>query len=313
MSDYCIIGGGGFIGTHIIKQLCEKKAGSITVIGRRPVESLSMPGNVNYVQGDYKDPETLKKIISDSSKIIHLAYASVPKTSFDHPVMDILDNLPSTVTLLEEAIKKNVSKLVFVSSGGTVYGDSEGLPLSETHSTAPKSPYGISKLSAEKYMQMYHMIYGLPCVCVRPSNAYGPGQLPFRGQGFISTAMASIIQGKELSLFGKRGTVRDYIYVTDLAAGIIAALENGVPGEIYNIGTGIGMDNMQILDEISKYCKQEIKINFMPERSFDVNNNILDSSKLMKASGWKPEISIESGIKHTWNYIQTYLKDTENQ
>jgi UDP-glucose 4-epimerase len=199
-----------------------------------------------------------------------------------------------------------IKRIVTVSSGGVIYGKAIEIPISEDHPTNPVSPYGISKLAIEKYAMMFYELKSLPVICVRPSNAYGNGQKPFIGQGFIATAIASVINQKEIVFFGDPGTIRDYIHVTDVADGIIAALENGKIGMCYNIGTGIGKDNKEILDIIQSFAKPanlDINIRKLPLRQYDVPVNILNSDKLKKDTDWEPNIPLIDGIETTWNWF----------
>ena len=187
---------------------------------------------------------------------------------------------------------------------GTVYGIAGSLPISEEHPTHPISPYGITKLAIEKYAGMFHALYNLPVTIVRPGNAFGEGQFAFTGQGFIATAVQSILTGKKIEVFGKHGTVRDYLHVEDVARGIIAALEYGEPGQAYNIGSGIGKDNLAVLEVFRPLAGKEgypIEISFLPPRKFDVPANVLDSRKLISISGWQPRISFEEGVERIWS------------
>ena len=233
----CIIGGSGFIGLHLVKILIDQGK-DVIVIGRSKIPSRTLPVGVIYISGDFGDKDFLKEVLINVDEIIDLSYASVPKTSFEDPVKDILNNLPSHVNLFEVASSLPIKKLVIVFSGGTVYGKAIDLPISEDHPLEPISPYGITKLVVEKYAQMYYLIKKLPVICGRPSNAYGDGQKPFAGQGFIPTVIASALEGKSITIFGENGSIRDYIHVTDVATGIAAALEKGLLGEFYNIGSG---------------------------------------------------------------------------
>jgi UDP-glucose 4-epimerase len=187
-----------------------------------------------------------------------------------------------------------------------VYGNAVRLPVTEDHPTNPISPYGITKLAVEKYALMYWKADALPVVCVRPANAYGEGQRPFIGQGFVATAIASILKGREVSIYGESGTVRDYIHVQDVSSGIIAAMENGVPGSCYNVGTGVGRSNRDVLNVLFKLA-QANKLNpvlkVMPPRQFDVAANVLSSAKLFADTGWQAEIAFEEGIERTWDWF----------
>lgn len=306
----CVIGGSGFIGLEVIRQL-QASGRKITVIGRNPQSTSLLPEGVFYRCGDYGNVIFLRSVIADVDEIIDLAYSTVPKTSFDNPLLDIETNLPQAVNLLQLASEFPIKKMVIASSGGTVYGKAQFLPITENHPTQPVSPYGITKLAIEKYAFMYHQLLKLNVVCVRPGNAYGENQKPFRGQGFIATAIASIQQNKPVIIFGEMGTIRDYIHVSDLAAGILAALDNGIPGDCYNIGTGIGSSNREILELIIPLANKEgitPQIDYLPERSFDVSANILDSSKLQKQSDWKPTIRIEQSLPKIWEFMKYYSR-----
>ena len=305
MKHCCVIGGGGFIGGHIVERLILRQR-QVTVIDTNPTPSRPGPEQVRYITGDYSAKSFLMEVLQNVDEIIHLAYSTVPKTSFEDPLQDIGDNLPATVTLLEAASTVGIDKFIMMSSGGTVYGKVDKVPIREDHTTNPISPYGITKLATEKYAVMFGELKGLPVICIRPGNAYGEGQRPFAGQGFISTAIGSILKGKEVTIFGETGTIRDYIHAADIADGIIAVLDDGTQGACYNIGTGIGRSNKDILDALAPFAASaglEIRVDTQPARPFDVPVNVLDSAKLTYETGWKASVSFEDGIEKTWNWL----------
>ncbi|HUJ79568.1 MAG TPA: NAD-dependent epimerase/dehydratase family protein [Nitrospiria bacterium] len=304
MNGCCVIGGGGFIGRHVVAALVERGR-RVTVIGRTATPMPPFPASVRYVRGDYGDRTFLDGALKGVAEVIDLAYATVPKTSYDDPVFDILSNLPPKVGVFEAAVSLRIRTLVVVSSGGVVYGTADRLPVTEAHSTNPISPYGISKLAIEKYALLYHHSRGLPAVIVRPGNAYGEGQRPFAEQGFIATAMAAILSGRAVTVFGETGTVRDYVHVEDVARGILAALDAGLAGECYNIGTGVGMSNRDLLDVIMPLARAsgfEPMIVTRPARPFDVPASVLDAGKLRERTGWAPSIPIRDGLERTWRW-----------
>lgn len=304
----CVIGGSGFIGHHLVRIL-DGQGKTLTVIGRNRLPSRTLPSGVRYIAGDYGDHYFLRGVLNDVDEIIDLAYASVPKTSFEDPVKDILNNLPPSVNLFEVASSLQIKKIVIVSSGGTIYGRAVDLPISEDHPTNPISPYGITKLAVEKYARMYHALKGLPVVCVRPANAFGEGQKPFIGQGFVATAIASALEGREINIFGEQGTIRDLVYVKDVADGIAAALNHCPPGECYNIGSGIGRSNREILEMLSTIAKSRdivLRVKVLPSRLYDVPANVLDSSKLQNETGWFPKVSLMQGLELTWTYFEEH-------
>lgn len=298
----CVIGGGGFIGRY----LCEELALSgrqVVVIGRKSTSPFNNK-NIEYHSLDVSNIDSLHDILSTCGEVIDLAYSTVPKTSFSDPIFDLQSNLPRVVALME-ALKKHLQlrRFIVVSSGGTVYGHANRLPISEYAETEPVSPYGITKLTIERYALMYHRLHGLPAVIVRPANAYGKGQQPFLGQGFIATAMGNILQEKPVTVFGEHGTIRDYVHVKDVATGIMAALQYGENGGVYNIGSGVGRSNKDIIDLIRPLAKKSNKfvtVNNEKERKFDVAANVLNFGRLLSCSGWLPQVSIDDGMLEMW-------------
>jgi len=310
MTKCLIIGGGGFIGSNVSNLLAEMGR-DVIALGRSSAFPQWLSKKVKYISGNYENRLLLRDLLKDTDELIDLAYATVPKTSFDDLVYDVLSNLPPGVGLIQEACLANLKKVVFVSSGGTVYGCAQIIPIREDHPTNPISPYGITKLTLEKYILMFNSLRGLPAVIVRPGNAYGEHQPAFRGQGFISTAIKSILLRQPVNIFGQNGAVRDYLHVEDIARGVIAALNFGQPGEVYNIGSGIGLNNMNVLKAIEPFAEAKgysIQINILPERGFDVPANILDSTKLKDISAWYPEIDFNDGVGRTWKVFSEEAK-----
>jgi len=301
----CVIGGAGFIGRAVVKELLAHGR-QVLVVGREPVALPLLPEGVEYLQNPVHDNgSVLRQALSDVDEVIDLAYATVPGTSFQDPVNDILVNLPEAVRLFELAVTMPLKKFVWISSGGTVYGRASIDLIPETYPTLPLSPYGITKLAIEKYAHMYFESKGLPIVCVRPSNAFGEGQRTYSGQGFIATAVASILDGRELMLFGEQGTIRDYLHVSDMAAGIVAALVYGQPGEVYNLGSSHGLTNRQVLDYLSPLAAEtghSVAIRVVPPRPFDVPANVLDCTKLRTETGWQPRLTFAQALTRTWTW-----------
>ena len=299
-----VIGGGGYIGMHLVNSLLATGR-RVTVMGRSKLPHYPLPSDVTYYSGDFGENELIGTLLDKNQEVIHLAYATVPNTSFDNPLADLQQNLLPTVQLFSKVAERG-GRLILVSSGGTVYGQASQFPIPENHPTNPISPYGVTKLTLEKYAHLYAVTNGLQVICVRPGNAYGVGQHPYIGQGFVSTAMASIINNKRVKIFGACGTIRDYVYVTDLAEGIVNALEHGCLSETYNIGSGIGRSNIDVIAAMSPLLGKtgsEICIEYLPERVFDVHANILDSTKLSSHTGWAPKIEFQDGLLKTRDWL----------
>lgn len=300
-----VIGGGGYIGASLLPMLAATGR-RVTVLGRKPPQIHALPEGVAYIQGDFGQAELIQDLLDRHEEVIHLAYATVPNTSYTNPLADLLQNLPPAVQLFEEIATRG-RRLLLVSSGGTVYGEARQLPIKESHPTKPISPYGVTKLTLENYAHLYAATRGLEYVCVRPSNAYGPGQQPFSGQGFIATAMASTIRGQPIRIFGQNGTVRDYLYITDLASGIVNALLHGESSETYNLGSGIGLSNRDVIEAMAPLVREigcKLEVECLPERAFDVKVNVLDAAKLQLHTGWKPTIGFDEGLRLTREWLR---------
>lgn len=306
----CVIGGTGFIGTPLTSLLV--KAGrEVIVMGRSVRPARPLPHGATYIQGDYGDRLMLKKVLSQVSEVVDLAYATAPQTSFADPVFDVIANLPPSVNLLQQAVAEHVERVVLVSSGGTVYGVARELPISEDHPKRPISPYGITKLATENYAWMFNALFDLPVVVVRPANAYGEGQRTLSGQGFIASAMRRVLEGREIEIYGEKGTIRDYIHVTDVAAGIVAALEKGIAGTAYNVGTGEGRSNLDIVKMIEALAVDAgltVRTRFLPARKFDVPANYLDSKQLHLIAGWHPRVTLQEGLERLWRALSAERK-----
>lgn len=303
MKRCVVIGGNGFIGNAVVALLSQTDR-EVIVLGRSSGIEHSLPASCRYVCGDYGNHAILQDLLLPGCEVIDLAYSTVPKTSYRDPVFDLISNLPPSVGLLQEALHAKVSKLVVVSSGGTVYGPAHSLPIDESHPTEPISPYGITKLTIDRYAVMFHRTMDLPVVVARPANAYGETQRSGSGQGFLAAAIDAILAGREVEVFGGQGTIRDYIHVGDVAHGIIAALEHGKSGEVYNIGTGKGSSHSEVIEllrEIVRPDGLELNCKVLPERRFDVPSNVLDSRKLHLASGWSHSIELQEGLRRMWN------------
>lgn len=303
--DTCVIGGAGFLGRNLVQQLCVTGR-RVLVIGRRPLIQ-QLPRDAEYRTLDIADAAAVKFTLRDIPEIFDLAYSTAPKTSFEDPIGDVLTNLPSSIALLEAVSELHPRAYVVVSSGGTVYGEPDSLPITENHQLRPLSPYGITKYALERYGALYHRSRDLPVLIARPANAYGETQDGSQGQGFIGAAVSKYLAGERIPIFGAPGTVRDYIFVSDVAKGLIAVLEKGRISEAYNIGSGLGHTNTEIVAQLAVLAAERSmatpEIEELPGRLFDVRASVLDSSKLHAVSGWRPEISLDEGMSRVLDYM----------
>ena len=259
---------------------------------------------VEYVQADLNNHALLREALTGRDIVFHLISTTIPKTSNDDPLYDIESNLIETVCLLGQCVESRVRKVVFLSSGGTIYGIPHSLPVSEESPTNPECSYGIVKLAIEKYLRLFYKLHGLEYVVVRPSNPYGPRQNPLGLQGAVSVFLGQIARGQAVTVWGDGQIVRDYIFIEDLIDGIYQAAIRGTLSRIYNIGSGQGRSLNDLIDIMGRVAERPVRVVRTAGRSFDVPAIFLDIRRAGADLGWQPRTSLENGIKRTWDFIR---------
>lgn len=296
-----VLGGCGFIGSHVVDVLCER-GHTVRVLDRQPEAFRPPKRDVEYVKGDFCDGAQLSEALMRVDAVAHLVSTTVPATSNIHPVADIDGNLISTVRLLESMRSIGIRNLVYLSSGGTVYGIPNSDLIHEDHPQNPISSYGIVKLSIEKYIHMESYLHNLrPCV-LRVSNPYGPRQGHGGVQGVIGTYLWRIARGQPIEIWGDGSVVRDFVYVRDVAELCADALESDRSG-VFNAGFGSGASILDIVRLISDAVGHEVVPVFKEGRKFDVPRAVLDITRAMQQFGWAPKISLRDGIGVTWDWV----------
>jgi UDP-glucose 4-epimerase len=300
MSTIVIFGGAGFIGSALSHLLAKTNTfDRIFAIGRSCTPKYPLHKAIKYIQGNAADAAFVVHILKRANAVVDLSYSTVPKTSFENPLLEATLNLPACINIMQQCVKSSITRYLLVSSGGTIYGNTSEPQITERHNTQPISPYGIAKLMMEKYAFFHHQNFGLPAVIARPSNPFGLNQVGERPQGFLGNAISCLISGRPVTVFGEYGTVRDYIYIEDVARGLRDCLLHGRPGQAYNIGSGLGLNNVQALALLEDvFACQFSAIERQPLRPFDVDSNVLDYSKLRLLSGWQPFYSVSAGLNH---------------
>lgn len=288
---YLLLGGSGFIGSRLAEKLSDQH--QIVVVGHQA--GLSFGNNIEYQQLDFTKCQDFTKYIQDIDVVVHMVSTIIPSDDIKNMNTEISDNVIPTITLL-----KNVSnlkkKLVFISSGGSIYGENN----EKNNEDSPLNPicnYGIIKLIIEKYIEMFGRYYGLDYKIIRPSNPYNEDIQHNKKQGLVPVVIDSIIKDKEINLYGGAETVRDYIHIDDLISGIRAILDYNGAERIFNIGTGKGYTTEELIKIIEEQIGKRAKINQLPARKCDVKKNILDISRIKKETNWQPTISLEEGIR----------------
>ena len=282
-----IVGGNGFIGSHLSDLLLEM-GWNVRVYDR--VEELFRPFNsrIEYVRGELDNRKLLEQALQGIDVAFHLASSTIPKTSNDDPAADVQSNLIATLGFLQGCVNKRVVKVVFLSTGGAIYGFPERLPISESHPINPVVSYAIVKLAIEKYLYLFNKLYNLEYIVLRPSNPYGPRQNPLSGQGLITTFLWRALNQQPLRVWGDGSVGRDYFFVTDLAhACLKAALYEG-NYRVFNIGSSCSLTINQIIEVISNICKRKLDVIYDPSRAFDAPQITLDIKQAKEHLGWCP-------------------------
>ncbi|MDD2482677.1 MAG: NAD-dependent epimerase/dehydratase family protein [Candidatus Shapirobacteria bacterium] len=301
----CIIfGGGGFIGSHLVKKLIILNYPTTVISLGKAQNNNNLKDNLNkieYLEGDIKDDKLLSKIITPDSYVFDLATSSVPSTS----AVEALNEIQSHIRLIEICCKKKVKKIIFTSSGGGVYGNKKKMPISELNHLQPASPHAIGKSTIEYFLDYHCNQNKIPYVIYRISNPYGPGQTPKVGFGLIPTLFANVLSNTPPNLYDQGKAVRDFIYIDDLVDAITISFAKKNKYNVYNTGSGTGTKIIDIWSEIKKITSSNLEPNFLPKRAFDVKKSILDISRFSKEYKWKPKINLSNGLKSTWNWIKS--------
>lgn len=300
-----VIGGNGFIGSHLVDRLL--RAGhAVRVFDRQPESHRSPLAGVEYATGDFGNRQLVAEALDGIDVAFHLASTTLPKTSNDDPAFDVRTNVVDTLGVLDACVARGVGRVVYASSGGTVYGPPAALPVDEDAPAAPMCSYGIAKLSVEKYLELYRRLRGLDYVAVRPSNPYGPRQNPGGIQGAVGVFLGVIARRRPIEVWGDGSIVRDYLYVADLADGIYrAAVAERPPHRVYNLGSGAGVSVRELIGEIEAVVGRAVDVKYQPARAFDVPAIYLDVARAGQDLGWRPTTPLREGLKETWEFIRS--------
>jgi UDP-glucose 4-epimerase len=218
-----------------------------------------------------------------------------------------------SIHLLEACRQQGIRRIVFTSSGGTVYGPARQLPIAETHPKNPINAYGISKLAVEKYLEMFHHLYGLEYAVLRPSVPYGPRQNPLGRQGAAAVFLYRVAQGLPVTIWGDGHSTRDYFYISDLVQALIAAGERELDGNrIFNIGGSEEVSLNCLLEQVEKTVGMKAIVEYQPGRKFDAARIVLDTSAARERLGWRPEVALEEGLRRTWEWMAANFDFTEH-
>lgn len=292
-----VVGGNGFIGSHFVAAAAA--AGHrITVVGHSPEPRMPhgftfafRPGGLRWLAED-------AELLRSCDLVCHFATSMTPATSNADPLADINTNLFDTVRLLEAMRLTGNRRILFLSSGGAVYGQPQYLPMDEAHPLNPLSSYGVVKSAIEQYLRLYQANYGFAATIVRPANPYGPGQTTIGQLGAVNTFVHLAQAGQPATLWGDGTTVRDFVYVSDVVALLLACAESDTTGT-YNCGGGTGTSLLNLICVVEQITGKHLERQFKPARGFDPAEVVLDISRARNAFGWQPLVSLRDGVAKT--------------
>ncbi len=292
-----VLGGGGFIGTNLCRSLAGK-AETLRAFGRRQSFPEAMRG-IEWIPGDFTDASALAAVLENCDVVFHLVSATTPASGNVDKIADLQSNVVATLHLLELCRERHVRKIVFVSSGGTIYGIPTRIPTPEDSPLNPITAYGISKLAVEKYLALYEYLHGITYCVLRVANPYGPFQTAMRNQGVVAAFLGRVLSGKPIELGGDGSITRDYVYIDDVVEALeLAAVHNG-RARVFNIGSGEGRSLHEILAAIEQVLGQMTQIRCFEGRQVDVPCNILDVGLAASDLGWHPSTSFLNGLQKT--------------
>lgn len=304
--EILITGGAGFIGSHILAQLQGRRDMDVVVFDNLSSGSKEhVPAGMELVEGDVCDEAAVDALFADHhfDAVIHLAAQTMVPTSVEQPVLDCRINLEGVLHVLEACRTHGTGHILF-SSSAAVYGDNLHIPLKETERLVPTSPYGITKMTTEHYLRVYHELYGMDATVFRFANVYGERQGEKGEGGVVSIFCKLLSQRQGITVFGDGNQTRDFVYAGDIAQAIIRAL----PLKGYhtmNVSTGQETSLNDLIRSFEKAVGYTVPVQYTAPRTGDILRSVLSNEALKRDLGFVPEMDLEEGIRRTYNWYRS--------
>lgn len=308
MNNILILGAAGFIGTNLTLELVKEPENKITAFDRAEADFSnilrSAAENVSVAHGMFDVNSDFEAITKNQDVVYHLVSTTIPGNANQHIAEEMVANVVATVKLLDACVKNKVREVVFLSSGGTVYGKENEVPLNESASTYPISSYGLQKITIEKLLYLYEYLYGLDYRIVRLANPFGPYQRPNGVLGVVTTFVYKILKEEPIVVYGDGSVVRDFIYIDDAIRGILNIANTPTDKKLFNLGSGNGTSIRQVIETISSVLHKEPIVEYRSGRKADVPVNILDIGLYESIFGELKPMTFEVGIKCTAQFMR---------
>ncbi len=305
-----VLGGCGFLGLHLVERLVRQEGYAVRVLDPHSRETPELQNLARtfplelIAERSTNNTALLHEVLDGVDALFCFLGATTPAESTTNPLQDVERNLEENIRILEAAKNARVRKIIFPSSGGTVYGIPQQIPIPETHPTDPISSYGIVKLATEKYLQLYEQRQAFTSIMLRYGNPYGPGQLPQSGFGAIATFLECMALGKPIPMIGDGEMTRDFLYIDDAIDATLCALRYTGPERIFNIGSGVGTKISTLIPLIEEITGNRAEIAILPTRVSDVSTIVLDITKAREHLEWSPTTTLRAGLEKTWDWMK---------
>ncbi|TLD41573.1 MAG: UDP-glucose 4-epimerase [Candidatus Jettenia ecosi] len=305
-----VTGGAGFIASHLVDKLIDEGHQVVVIDNLSAGRRENIHTNAIFYKMDICDAVALEEVFKQERPEIvnhHAAHVNVRK-SVEMPVYDANINILGSLNLCELSKKYKIKKFIYVSTGGAVYGEPKDLPVKETCPVEPLSQYGVSKHTVEHYLSIFHKLYNLNFTILRYPNVYGPRQSPHGEAGVVAIFSELILQNARPTIFGDGSKTRDYVYVDDIIRANLIVLNNVGNGEIYNLGWGKEISDLEVFQAVRRVLKSDIEPIFSEKRPGEIDHISLDSSKALKELNWRPEAIFDEGVALATQYYQRLQK-----
>ena len=298
-----LTGGAGFIGSHVAELLLDRGHEVLVVDALSSGKRENVPEGARFSEQDIRSG--CKEIFQEfrPEVLCHQAAHLDVRRSVREPDFDAAVNVLGTIRLLESCLEHGVGKVVFASTGGAIYGEQREFPATEDHPQYPVSPYGVSKLTCERYLYYYHAQHGLPYVALRYSNVFGPRQDPHGEAGVVAIFSGNLAEGRISTINGSGEQTRDYVYVEDVARANVLALEGEVPPGAYNVGTGSETSVNELYRLLLKISGRDLAPEHGPAKPGEQLRSSVDPTLAGRVMGWYPEVDLTSGLKETLRFF----------